>query len=126
LRSLLHYLYLVTIQRRWINDRDAAVQYYEARETAASGRHSVGAPPVDGKIPKNNKKSMLCRSKSHVPEFVKCANVSMETLLNTGGSRVRVWGHMVSAKREPITGIWGRAPSWVHGQRVRGSGGEVA
>jgi len=35
----------------------------------------------------------------------------------TGGSRARVWGHMVSAECEPITGDRGRAPSRVQEQR---------
>jgi len=29
---------------------------------------------------------------------------------NTGASRARVWRHMVSAKREPITEVWGQSP----------------
>jgi len=35
----------------------------------------------------------------------------------TGRSRARIWGHMVSAEREPVTEVLGQSPSWI---RVRG------
>jgi len=38
--------------------------------------------------------------------------------------RARMWGHMLSAQREPITGVWSKTPSEVQGQSPW-SGGEA-
>ena len=38
---------------------------------------------------------------------------------------IQFGGHMASAEREPITGVWGRAPSGVQGQSPW-SGGQGA
>ena len=43
----------------------------------------------------------------------------------TGGSRTSIYGgHMASAEREPITGVWGRSPQRGPGAEplVRGQG----
>jgi len=44
--------------------------------------------------------------------------------IDIGGSRKRVWGHMVSADHEHLMGSGGKAPSWAQGHSPPASRGQ--